>query len=326
MVVDALTSTPGPLGRSPCPFFANHRARPTTQAGHCHPRPVPITWALLERPTSYACRLGHLHRDKRMIFDSNRPYLGAGTDVLSSAMTNGRHALVGFWSSISGDRYRCKRNEPDDMLNVELAQLSRAQAHRFPHRSRPFRTARCLKGPPTGSGWRNKRLDCFSLACRWLWPFVFWLGGGTRCVRRFGAAGGSCFGDPAARRGGADRRLHSKQLVHRRTGDQAPRPGLAPRSDGWPPLQVDDRAGRSPPFPFVYALWWRGPTRARFVAYVAAWSLIAFYQLIILGHPLFGLQRIIVALFRARALPLAGILARWLCRSRRFAPRSERRP
>lgn len=80
-------------------------------------------------------------------------------------------------------------------------------------------------------------------------------------------------------------------------------------------------------FPIVYALWVAGADAGALVAYVAAWSLIGLYRLIIWDIPFLGFDVSLLRFFVSLPLPLlAGILARWLVQVTPLRPDQERRP
>ena len=66
-------------------------------------------------------------------------------------------------------------------------------------------------------------------------------------------------------------------------------------------------------FPIVFALWVAGADIGALVAYVAAWSLIGIYRLVIWEMPMMGMDLSLLRFFVSIPLPiLAGFAARWL--------------
>ncbi|CAI8365924.1 MAG: Uncharacterised protein [Halieaceae bacterium] len=66
-------------------------------------------------------------------------------------------------------------------------------------------------------------------------------------------------------------------------------------------------------FPIVHALWVAGADAGALVAYVAAWSLIGLYRLIIWEIPFIGGDVSLLRFFVSLPMPLlAGFVARWL--------------
>ena len=66
-------------------------------------------------------------------------------------------------------------------------------------------------------------------------------------------------------------------------------------------------------FPIVFALWVAGADIGALVAYIAAWSLIGIYRLVIWEIPMMGMDLSLLRFFVSIPLPiLAGFAARWL--------------
>ena len=90
---------------------------------------------------------GHLHRDKRMRFHEIDFIWAPGTAFMSSGPRSaawGGEPWVGFLDfRFDGDRYSVEKVEPQDMLNIDLRNWARGEAHRyFDIAGQPFRTAR----------------------------------------------------------------------------------------------------------------------------------------------------------------------------------------
>ena len=74
-------------------------------------------------------------------------------------------------------------------------------------------------------------------------------------------------------------------------------------------------------FPIVFALWIAGADIGALVAYVAAWSLIGIYRLVIWEIPMMGLDLSLLRFLVSIPLPiLAGMSARWIVKHTPLKP------
>ena len=74
-------------------------------------------------------------------------------------------------------------------------------------------------------------------------------------------------------------------------------------------------------FPIVFALWVAGADIGALVAYIAAWSLIGIYRLVIWEIPMMGLDLSLIRFLVSIPLPLiAGISARWIVKNTPLKP------
>lgn len=143
MVVEALTHD-GPIGVfTHVPFFAQHPGEDDAKtSATVTPAPRSDYLGLFREANVQFVASGHLHRDKRMVFDGITHIWAPGTAFLSSGNDKwGGTPWVGFLEfNFSGDRYSVQTHEPDDMLNIDLRNWARGEGHRyFRIAAEPFR-------------------------------------------------------------------------------------------------------------------------------------------------------------------------------------------
>ncbi|MEL6235714.1 MAG: metallophosphoesterase [Pseudomonadota bacterium] len=134
MVVEALDHS-GPIGVfTHVPFFAHHPAETDlTTSATVTPGPRADYLGLFRNANVRFVASGHLHRDKRMVFDGIAHIWAPGTAFLSSDSSAwGGTPWVGFLEfTFSGDRYSVVTHEPEDMLNIDLRNWSRSKTHSY---------------------------------------------------------------------------------------------------------------------------------------------------------------------------------------------------
>lgn len=134
MVIDALAHQ-GPVGVfTHVPFFAHH---PDEQDAGTSATVTPVPRAdylgLFEAADVRFIASGHLHRDKRMIFNGITHIWAPGTAFMSSGndMWGGR-PWVGFLEfEFRGARFSVRTHEPEDMINMDLRNWTRGEGHRY---------------------------------------------------------------------------------------------------------------------------------------------------------------------------------------------------
>lgn len=144
MVVEALAHD-GPVGVfTHVPFFAHHPDEDDVgTAATVTPKPRADYLALFKAADVRFIASGHLHRDKRMIFDGIAHIWAPGTAFLSSRNDHwGGLPWVGFLEfQFSTDRFTVITHEPEDMFNIDLRNWSRTKMDRyFRVAEQPFRT------------------------------------------------------------------------------------------------------------------------------------------------------------------------------------------
>jgi 3',5'-cyclic AMP phosphodiesterase CpdA len=146
MVVDALGHD-GPIGVfTHVPFFAHHPDEyDKTTSATVTPGPRADFLSLFKAANVQFVASGHLHRDKRMIFDGITHIWAPGTAFMSSGARSedwGGVPWVGFLEfNFSGEHYSVQLHEPEDMLNIDLRNWARGEGHRyFRIAAEPFRT------------------------------------------------------------------------------------------------------------------------------------------------------------------------------------------
>lgn len=144
MVVEALTHD-GPIGVfTHLPFFADHpNEDDATTSATVTPGPRADYLGLFKAAKVQFIASGHLHRDKRMIFDGIAHIWAPGTAFLSSGNDKwGGTPWVGFLEfTFSGDSYSVQTHEPGDMLNIDLRNWARGEGHSyFRIAAEPFRS------------------------------------------------------------------------------------------------------------------------------------------------------------------------------------------
>lgn len=145
MVVDALDHS-GPIGVfTHVPFFAHHPGEDDDEtAGTVTPAPRADYLALFQAANVRFVASGHIHKDKRLIFDGITHIWAPGTAFMSSGNDAfGGVPWVGFLEfNFSGDRYSVQKHEPEDMINMDLRNWTRGPGHRY------FRVVeRAYRGP-----------------------------------------------------------------------------------------------------------------------------------------------------------------------------------
>ena len=143
MVVEALAHA-GPIGVfTHVPFFAEHPDETDmTTSATVTPAPRADYLGLFKAANVRFVASGHLHRDKRMIFDGITHIWVPGTAFMSSTpYPFGGIPWVGFLEMVfSGDRFSIRTHEPQDMINMDLRNWTRGKGHRyFRVVERPFR-------------------------------------------------------------------------------------------------------------------------------------------------------------------------------------------
>ncbi|MEL6523176.1 MAG: metallophosphoesterase [Pseudomonadota bacterium] len=136
MVAEALTHE-GPIGVfTHVPFFA-HDPGETDADTSATVRPGPRADYLAQfkaADVSFVAS-GHLHRDKRMVFDGITHIWAPGTAFMSTGPQSeawGGVPWVGFLEfNFSGDRFSVQLHEPEDMLNIDLRNWARGTGHRY---------------------------------------------------------------------------------------------------------------------------------------------------------------------------------------------------
>lgn len=134
LVVEALNFA-GPIGVfTHVPFFAHH---PGEQDGDTSatvtPGPRADYLSLFRSADVRFVASGHLHKDKRMIFDGITHIWVPGTAFMTSSNDGlGGRPWVGFLElTFSGERYSVQMHEPEDMINMDLRNWTRGQGHRY---------------------------------------------------------------------------------------------------------------------------------------------------------------------------------------------------
>ena len=134
MVAEALAHI-GPVGVfTHVPFFAHHPDETdATTSATVTPGPRADYLTMFRDANVKFIASGHLHRDKRMIFDGIAHIWAPGTAFLSTGHDKwGGTPWVGFLEfQFMGDDFSVRTHEPDDMLNIDLRNWTRGVGHAY---------------------------------------------------------------------------------------------------------------------------------------------------------------------------------------------------
>ena len=135
LVAEALTFD-GPVGVfTHVPFFAHHPDEDEDgTAATVTPQPRADYLAMFKSANVRFIASGHIHKDKRMIFDGITHIWAPGTAFMSSGNdTLGGVPWVGFLEfTFSADRFSVRLHEPEDMINMDLRNWTRSgTGHRY---------------------------------------------------------------------------------------------------------------------------------------------------------------------------------------------------